>query len=546
MLGEIATVIGLLGCVVALATASRRSSIPYPTIMVVAGLVIGVLPKIPTIKLNPDVVFLIFLPPILYAAAWNTWWDEFRRNIRDISLLAVGLVLFTTAGVALAAKLAIPGMTWPGAFLLGAIVSPPDAAAATAICQRLGVTRKIVAVLEGESLVNDAAGLICYRVAIAAIATGAFSLGEASLDLVVKGAGGIAIGIAGGWCIAQLHQRLRDPTITTAISLLAPFISYLPAELVQVSGVLSTVAAGLFVSRRSPHILSPLARLQAVPVWDLVILIVNGLVFVLIGLQLNAVLSGAGEYTATQLLGYAAAVCAATIGTRVVWVFAMARLPTLFGASRYSQPNWPSATVVSWTGMRGVVSLAAALALPLTIESGASFPFRDLTILLTFSVIFATLVLQSLTLPPMIRFFGESVSGDVRHEELVTRLMTSNAAIMALDTVAADPTDAQRANAAHRVRNAYLNRVDLATAEISGGPELQPPSNNDAEATPLPAPHLEFHSQQGRSTPDDPVRLEAIRAERLALVDLRNRGEVSEEIFRRIERDLDLEEARLT
>jgi CPA1 family monovalent cation:H+ antiporter len=239
MLAAIATVLGLMACVIALAAVGKRSTSPYPTLMVIAGLCIGVIPGLPEIKLNPEVVFLIFLPPILYSAAWNTWWEDFKRNIRTISLLAIGLVLFTTLGVGVVAHAVIPGMSWSGAFLLGSIVSPPDAAAATAICQRLGVSRKIVTILEGESLVNDATGLICYRFALLAINSGDFSFAQAGIDLVVAGAGGVLLGILIGWIISHIHQRLRDPAISTAISLLAPFLAYLPAELLHVSGVLA-------------------------------------------------------------------------------------------------------------------------------------------------------------------------------------------------------------------------------------------------------------------------------------------------------------------
>ncbi|MBS0197182.1 MAG: Na+/H+ antiporter [Planctomycetes bacterium] len=527
-IAAIAVVIGLLACVIALAEVARATRLPYPTLMVIAGLLIGFIPGLPPLALDPELVFLVFLPPILYAAAWNTWLQDFRRHIASISLLAIGLVLFTALVVTWVVTAIVPGMPgWVG-FLLGAIVAPPDAAAATAICQRLEVNRRIVTILEGESLVNDASGLIAYRVALLAIGAGTFSELNTARELAVAAVGGIAIGVAAGWLIAKLHSWITESNVATAISLLAPYVAYLPAEHFHVSGVLSVVVAGLYVSSRSPKLFTAEARLRAVNVWQLLILLLNGLVFVLIGLQLPRVIAAMrGKYDPATLIWYAAAVSATVLLARVVWVFPMARLLRWFTPARFREPTppWRQMAVVAWTGMRGVVSLAAAMAIPefVDAQSGVKFPYRDLVILLTFAVIFATLVLQSLTLAPLIRWLGESVTDSIEHEELVARMVGASAATKYLEELEAN--NAEDAAALARVRADYLDRQEMAVAEARG----------DVETT-----------TKGRATPRDRVRRMAIDAERRAIVDLRLRGEVSEEVFRRIERDLDLEESRLS
>lgn len=512
----IAVVVVLLAVVIALAEVARRTRVPYPTLMVVAGLLIGFIPGLPTITLDPDLVFLVFLPPILYAAAWNTWLHDFRRHAVSISLLAIGLVFFTALAVAWVICTLIPGMPWWVGFLLGAIVSPPDAAAATAIGHRLGVSRRIVTLLEGESLVNDASGLILYRVAVAAVVAGEFSPLHAGRDLLVAAVGGVLIGLAVGWVVARAHRIVREPTATTALSLIAAYAAYLPAEHFHCSGVLATVAAGLYVSRKSPEIFSPAARLRAVGVWEVLILIVNGVLFVVIGLQLKSVVENSGNHSPWMLAWYAIAVSLTVLLSRVAWVFPVAPLARFCTPRRWREPRlpWQMLTVVSWTGMRGVVSLAAAMALPLDVQ------YRDLLILLTFAVIFATLVIQSLTLPPLIRALGEPVADVIEHEELIARLVMADAALRHLES-GGDPA----LPVLIRVREDYLNRVELASAEVRGD---------------------DHPRSRGRARPEDSVRHGALGAERAALVGLRDRGEISEEVFRRIERDVDLEDARLS
>lgn len=526
-IAELTTVLTLLAAIMALSSLSGRIRVPAPTLMVIAGLIIGLVPGLPRVDLHPDIVLFVFLPPILYGAAWNTWWQDFKRNLTSISLLAFGLVLATMAAVAVVAHAVVPGMPWSVAFLLGAIVSPPDAAAATAICQRLGVSRKIVTVLEGESLVNDAAGLIGYRVALGAIVGGSFDAGRAALDLVWAGLGGVAFGLAAGFVIAYLHKRIREPIVTTGITLLAPYLAFLPADQIHLSGVLSAVAAGLYVSKRSPEIFSPEERLAAVPFWSLLILFLNGLAFVLIGLRLEEAGDAIKRIGWGRFAWYATAVAGTAILVRVLWVFTMSRvsphLARLNPWARREQPlNLPSQAVVAWTGMRGIVSLALALGLPAITDSGEAFPMRDLVILLTFAVIFATLVGQSLTLAPLIRRLGEPVAAEGENEEIVARLIAASAALGRLEAIASSAPVGNPALV--RVRAHYLERVELATNEIQSGNRLR---------------------HHGRAAPDDPLRRAAIQAEREAIVLLRDSGELSEETFRKIERDLDLEEARL-
>ena len=391
-ISEISAILGLLAAVLVLAELARKTRLPYPTLMVIGGLIISFIPGLPTPGFSPDLVFLVFLPPILYSAAWNTWLQDFRRHAVSISFLAVGLVLFTAVVVAQVATMLIPGMSWWQGFLLGAIVSPPDAAAATAICQRLGVSRRIVTVLEGESLVNDASGLIAYKVALIVITKGIFSPGHAAWDLIVAAVGGVCMGLAVGFIFAQLHKRVREPAVTTALTLIAPYAAYLISESFHVSGVLATVAAGLYVSRKSPEIFSARARMQAVHVWELLMLLVNGAIFLLIGLQLETVLSmvlATNKYNWGQLIWYAVAVSLTVIVARLVWVACMSPVSRVLTprAWREPPPSWQHLSIIGWTGMRGIISLAAALALPLFTGDGETFAYRELIILLTFAVI---------------------------------------------------------------------------------------------------------------------------------------------------------------
>src|ERR671910_1846352 len=450
---EIEAILVLLAAVAALATLANRVKIPYPILLVLGGLVLGFVPGLPQVELEPDVVFLLFLPPLLYVSALFTSWRDFRANLRPISLLAVGLVLTTTCIVAAVAHWAV-GLPWASAFVLGAIVSPTDAIAATSVAQRLGVPRRIVTVLEGESLVNDATGIVAYRIAVAAVVFGTFSLWQAGLQFVIGAIGGIAVGVATGLLVIWARRHVADdPDIQNTVSLLTPFAAYLLAEEPShwaweqlglpgefaFSGVLAVVATGLYLGRRGPDVISPETRLQGYAFWELVTFLLNGMIFSLIGLQLSGImerLSEGTEYTATELVFYGVLISLAVILARFLWVFPATYVPRWFSRTlRERDPSPPvrQVTVIAWTGMRGVISLAAALALPLTIGGEAPFPGRDLILFLTFCVILATLVVQGLSLPALIRTLGLEDDGSGEREETKGRIHVAQAALARLE-----------------------------------------------------------------------------------------------------------------
>ncbi|MFO0824716.1 MAG: Na+/H+ antiporter [Gemmataceae bacterium] len=402
---------------VAIGIFARFIGVPYPMLLTIGGLVLGLQPWTPLVKLDPQVVFLLFLPPLLYGGAFRTDWSEFRGQLRPITMLAVGLVLFTTVLVAAAAHYWV-GLPWAAAFVLGAIVSPPDAVAAMAITQRLRVPKIITTILEGESLVNDASALVALRLAIGAVGAASFSLGEAGWQFVVVNACGIGLGLVGGVLIIRLHLwlnrlKLADDKLTITITLLTPYAMYLPAEHLHVSGVLAVVTAGLWVGTRCERVFSCEFYEEAKTVWEWVEFVLNSLIFILIGLAIRPLLESlSGQHSFEQLMTATAIVSAVVIGSRILWMFPGAYVPRWldrqFLSTHDAYPPWQSVMVVGWTGMRGVVSLAAALALPLTGADGAPFPNREAIQFLTFGVIFVTLVGQGLTLPLLIRVLGVS------------------------------------------------------------------------------------------------------------------------------------------
>jgi Na+/H+ antiporter len=518
--------VGMLIAVAVLALIARRLHIPYPILFVIGGLLLGLIPGVPRVHLNPELVFLFCLPPLLYPAALFTSWRDFRENLRPISLLAVGLVLITTASIA---WLAHHFMNLPLAagFVLGAIVSPPDAIAATAIAQRLRVPRRIVTVLEGESLVNDATALVAYRFAIIAVVTGSFSLGHASVQFVVVCVGGIVLGLAVGWLAEQFHKRVQDAPIEITVSLLTPFAAYLTADRLGVSGVLAVVTAGLYLGRRLPEITDFQTRLDARPVWDMVEFVLNGFVFILIGLQLPTVRQAAtgNNLPNSQLILYALAISVAVIVVRILWVFPATYLPRLlFKKLRKKDPypSWRHVVIVAWTGMRGVVSLAAAMALPETKDDGTPFPGRDLILFLSFVIILATLVVQGLSLPPLIRWLGVEDDDSLENEEREARLAANKAALARLSQIAEH--GAAKADALKRLRIEYEDRISQ-----------------------LEATEPDHKSHRLRLFSDEYERLsrEGLKQERETILQLRNKEVINDEVLRRIQQDIDLAEARL-
>src|SRR4029450_10810226 len=383
--------------------------VPYPIVLVLGGLVLGFVPGVPPALLQPDLVLVLFLPPLLYQAAFFSSPRDLRANARAITLLAVGLVLVTMTAVAVVAHALVAGLPWAAAFALGAIVSPTDPLAATAIARRLGVPRRLVTVLEGESLVNDATALVAYRLAVAPVLAGSFTLWEAGLRFVVGAVGGVVIGLAVGWLFAEARRRIEDSVVEIVLSVVTGYAASLPAELLGVSGVLAAVTAGLYVGWHAPELASPATRLLGFSFWEVLVYLLNAVLFVLVGLQLHPILTGVSGSSAAVLLGQAALVSAVVIAVRIVWGFSVPYLVRALDrrpAQRARRVGARERVVGGWGGGRGAVALAAALALPLETSTGQPFPQRNLIIFVTFGVIFATLVLQGLSLPWRIRRLG--------------------------------------------------------------------------------------------------------------------------------------------
>jgi CPA1 family monovalent cation:H+ antiporter len=526
MTGIVEIFVGLLLAVAVLGLLARKLHLSYPILFVVGGLLLGLIPKLPKVRLDPELVFLFFLPPLLFPAALFTSWRDFRANLRPISLLAVGLVLFTTVAVALLAHYFM-GLPLAAGFVLGAIISPPDAIAATAIAERLRIPRRIVTILEGESLVNDATALVAYRFAVVAVATGSFSLAKAGGQFFIVGVGGVLIGAAVGWLAEQFHRRVEDAPVEITVSLLTPFVAFLGAERLGVSGVLAVVTAGLYLGWRLPEILSFQTRLRGGPVWEMVEFLLTGFVFILIGLQLPEVLGvlSANSIPLHRLIWYALLISLAVILIRILWVFPATYLPRLLSArlrQRDPNPSWRHVTILAWTGMRGVVSLAAAMALPLATPAGRPFPGRDLILFLTFIVILATLVVQGLSLPLLIRWLGVKDDGSMEKEEREARLKANQAALARLDKLKqSDPT---KDDALQRLRIEYEDHI----RQVEGADPV-------SAGTPL----RRFSSEYER------LSHLALDQERRTIIQLRNQDVINDEVLRRIQRDIDLAEARL-
>jgi len=515
--------VGLLMAVAALGLLARKIRVAYPILLVLGGLLLGVVPGLPKVQLNPNFIFFFFLPPLLYPAALFTSWRDFRANLRPILLLAVGLVLFTTVIVGYLAHYFF-GLPLSAGFVLGAIISPPDAIAASAIAERLSIPRRIVTILEGESLVNDATALVALRFAVAAVATGSFSLAHAGAQFAVVSVGGVVIGLALGWIVSWMHRHMDDAPVEVTVSFLTPYVAYLCAERAGASGVLAVVTAGLVLGWRIPEITSSSTRLQAGPFWNMIEFLLNGVVFILIGLQLPDALKALSGRAIAQLIWYALVISIAVIVIRIVWVFPATYLPRLIPRVRAKDPNpaWRHVVLVAWTGMRGVVSLAAALSLPLTLQNGAPFPGRDLVLFLTFIVILATLVLQGLSLPFLIRWLGVVDDKAAEQEEREARLQANRAALKRLNQIAeGDPT---KQDALNRVRIEYEDRIRQLEAYEPGCME---------------GPRRMFSSEY------ELLSNEALQVERKTILALRNRDVINDEVLRRIQRDIDLAEVRL-
>ena len=512
--------VALFVSVVVLAAAARAINVPYPIVLVIGGAILGFVPGLPEVQLDPDLVLVLFLPPLLYTGAFFANLRELRTNLRPIALLSIGLVIATVLVVAWVAHTLIDGLSWPAAFALGAIVGPTDPVAATAILRRLGVPRTLVTVLEGESLVNDATALVAYRIALAAAAGAGFSVLDASWEFLWKAAGGIAIGLVVGWVIAWVRSKLDDPLVENTIGLLSAYAAYVPAEHLDVSAVLAAVTVGCYVGWQAPRIASPATRIQGFGMWELLQFLLNAILFVLVGLQLPVVLDGLDGTSWETLLGYAAAVSAAVVLTRLVWqqtVVFLIRAIDRRESVRARRSTWQLRVIGGWAGMRGAVSLAVALALPLDFEQ------RDLLIFLTFAVIFVTLVLQGLTLAPLIRWLGVIDDGTQEsHEELKARLVATKAALARIEELKAE--DWTRDDTLDRLHQQYEYRKRRLAAR---------------------AGKIEDDGYEDRSFSYQTVVREVLEAQRAEVVRLRNEGTISNEVMHRIERELDLEDQRL-
>ncbi|HEY4728938.1 MAG TPA: Na+/H+ antiporter [Actinomycetes bacterium] len=499
--------------------------VPYPIVLVLGGLVLGFVPGMPRVELPPELVLVLFLPPLLFQEAFSFSPRELRANARVITLLAVGLVVATMSAVAAVAHALVGGLPWAAAFALGAIVSPTDPLAATAILRRLGVPRRMVTVLEGESLVNDATALVAYRLAVAAVVAGSFSLWQAGLRFVAGAVGGVVIGLAVGWLIAEARRRIEDPVVEIVLSVVTGYAAYLPAELMGASGVLAAVTAGLYVGWRAPELASPSTRLLGFSFWEVLVYLLNAVLFVLVGLQLHPILTGVSGSSAAVLLGQAALVSAVVIAVRIVWGFSVPYLVRALDrrpAQRARRVGARERLVASWSGMRGAVSLAAALALPLETSTGQPFPQRNLIIFVTFGVIFATLVLQGLSLPWLIRRLGLHRDDSEEQEELRGRLRATDAALTRLEELAVQ--EWTREDTVQRMRGLYQFRRRRLKAR---------------------AGYLADDGAQDRSLAYQRLVRELLEAQRREILRLRNQGQISNEVMHRIERDLDLEDSRL-
>jgi len=518
----------LVAAIVALAVLAKRFALPYPIVFVVGGGFLAFFPHLPTIRLDPQWVFLIFLPPLLFSGGFFTDWTTFKQNVRPIGVLAIGLVLLTTVVVAFVAKTYLPGFDWADAFVLGAVVSPPDAIAAGAVFERFSVPERIVAILDGEGLLNDAVALVIYGFAIDAVTSGKFSLLAASGDFVFVAVGGVAVGLAFGWGLRALvrvlkHLELSDRLIEVTLQILTPYACYLAGEAVHVSGVLATVTAGIYVSRNAGRVLDADARLVSSAVWELLIFLLNGFVFLLIGLQLRSIIADPNFVRSELVIGLT--ITGVTIVVRMLWVYigiyAPLALETRYGR-REIPPKWQYTFVLGWSGMRGIVSLAAALAIPTMTASGAAFPNRNVIIFITFCVIAVTLVFQGLSLIPIISWL-EIDAGPGQHDrEIEARVAALRAGIARLRDLESDFDTVEQWEVESRLLGEYEYRIG----------------------------HLQGHLD-GSASHDDLMRehelqTEALRAERREIARLRRLGEIPDAVFRTIQYDLDLAEQRIS
>ncbi len=515
----------LLFFIIGLGLLARKIRTPYPIVMVVGGLILSAIPAVPNVSLNPELIFLVILPPLLYASAWTTSWRDFRYNLVSILLLAVGLVAFTVLGVAFAAPHVFSNFDWRLGLVLGAVVAPTDAIAATSIARQIGLPGRIVEILEGESLINDATGLLALQFATSIIVYRQLpTISSGLLTFTWLVVGGVGFGLLVGWLVDHVERYFDDAPIEITLSILVPYAVYLAADAAHASGVLAVVACGLFLSRRSAHLFSSSVRIEIWSFWQSFTFVLNGLVFVLIGLQLSAIWSSIREYSPTMLLRDGVLFSVLLIALRLLWIYPSAHLAYLLRKrilhQKEQRPTGTQIFVIGWTGMRGVVSLAAALALPSVLADGSTFPHRSVIVFLTFCVILVTLVLQGVTLPPLIRALGLAGQTGRNCEEQDARRIVMEAAVAHLE--AAKKKDSEDVGELYDdlVRH-YQQRLARLELKIEG-------------------------NEQHEADHDHYVRISrsALRVEHDTAVRLRDEGRINDEVLRRIERELDLTESR--
>jgi monovalent cation/hydrogen antiporter len=505
----------LLLAIALLAQLAGRLRIPYPVFLVTGGLAIAVVPGIPRVALQPDVVFLVFLPPLLYAAAFGASPRDLRAQGGRIALLAIALVVLTVAAVTLVARAVLGELSWPMAFVLGAVLAPTDPVAATAVFRRTQVPERVAVVVEGESLVNDGVGLTIYRAAVGAASAGTFSLLSSALSFVLVAAGGVALGLAVGWLLNALKRRVQETEIEITLSLFTPYAAYIAAEQAHVSGVLAAVAVGVYSGWRSSEVLMPETRVKVQAFWTALAFLLDSMLFVLVGLQLPVVLDALAPRSVTDYLGPALAVALTVMAVRMAFVLALAFI-------RARLPDWVEEPlprgerlVVGWSGMRGAVSLAAALAIPL------DAPGRDVVLLVTFATILFTIVVQGLTLPLIVHACGlDRAAADERREQ-EARLQAAEAALQRLDEAGAE--DEVPDTTVERLRTTYAEHAERAAAEL-GDADVETEDSSEAYAR---------------------LRAMTLAAEREAIMRLRREGKLSGDAARRLQHELDLAESRL-
>jgi Na+/H+ antiporter len=517
--------LGLLAVVAALTWLAQRLKIQYPIVLVIGGLLIGFIPGVPAIELQPDVVFLLFLPPLLYYEAYNSSLRDFRANLRPITQYAVVLVVITIGIVAYTAHALVQGMSWGTAVVLGAILGPTDETAAIAVASQLRVPRRLITLIKAESLFNDATSLVIYKVALGAVVAGTFSVMLGIGELFIDAIGGVAVGLAMGWLLTVIRRRIEDPLIQNTVSLLSGYAAYLPADALHLSGVLSAITAGIYLGRRGHSFTSAESRIQNQGMREINLFLINGILFILVGLQLHPIMGGlAGTYSSPMLAGLALTIILVVVLVRIAWVFATVYVPWMLrrrAPGRDRAPKWQEVAILSWTGLRGGVSLAAALAIPLTVASAMPFPQRSLILFLTVAVIVATLVVQGLTLPLLIRAFGLGSDGAELREETLARLRATRAAYGRLQKLANEPW-ADRA-----VVEDMRSHLKAAYKHHQAGREVgAPPADDDKTAVYMR------------------IRRELNDAQSNEIVRLRNEDAINDAVMNKIQRELDLEDVR--